>query len=79
MLDSDADVEAVQELVQIPTARPSNLAKRHLRVEQKVALDNSTGWGNPCGLTGRVTHGWGTGYDSPTRQLSNKPKNVPNG
>ena len=42
-------------------------------------LGNSTGWGNPCGLTGRVTHGWGTGYDSPTRQLSNKPKNVPNG
>ena len=40
MLDSDTDVEAVQELVQIPTAGPSNLAKHHLRVEQKVTFSD---------------------------------------
>ena len=44
MLDSDADVEAVQELVQIPTAGPSNLAKHHLRVEQKVTFSDSQGF-----------------------------------
>jgi hypothetical protein len=44
MLDSDADVEAVQELVQIPTAGPSNLAKRHLRVEQKVTFSDFQGF-----------------------------------
>ena len=48
-------------------------------VNTESELGNSTGWGNPCGLTGKVTHRSGTGYDSPTRQLSNKPKNVPNG
>ena len=44
-----------------------------------LCVGNCKGWGNPSGLTGRVTHGWGTGYNSPTRELSNKPKNVQNG
>ena len=41
-----------------------------------IPLGNSTGWGNPHGLQVRVTYGTGTGQDSPTRELSNEPKNV---
>ena len=42
----------------------------------QLHLGNSTGWGNPHGLQVRVTYGTGTGQDSPTRELSNEPKNV---
>ena len=43
---------------------------------EQVTVGNSTGWGNPHGLQVRVTYGTGTGQDSPTRELSNEPKNV---
>jgi hypothetical protein len=39
-------------------------------------LGNGRGWGNPDGLRVRVPCGSGTGYDSPTRELSNESKNI---
>ena len=39
------------------------------RMPTALHVGNGRGWGNPCGLRGRVPTGWGTGSESATRQL----------
>ena len=42
----------------------------------ELALGKCTGWAYPYGSRVRVSSGMGTGNDSATRDLQNKPKNV---
>ena len=74
MLDFQIQLEIMNNFICI--LEPFTIPTLCATVVWLAQLGNGRGWGNPDGLQVGVLHELGTGYDSPTHELSNKSKNI---